>query len=187
MITAGYPPEFVRWGCTIRDFKMFLLAAMKDRIEEQQNFSLAMMVAVASVFDGKASKDVNQQVQQVISKLDTEQNELYDAEAEIGVPTAVNTPRSEKKDPSGLSESQVKLWKNAAAVDAVMAKMTGRPTGAPWSLATQGNLTQGFEAFKGQLQQIDGDRIMRTMESMRSRLPVTQGRNRAQGVKPKGK
>lgn len=156
---------------------MFLLASMRDRIEEQQNFSMAVMVAVASVFDSKAGADISAKLKNVIENLDQEQQALFGPLPEDNAST-VNT---DEKDPSGLSRKQVKAWQNAAKIDALMSKMLGRPTGAPWSTATDGNVGQPLD--KGKLENISGETILKTMENMRSRIPAGPAR-RASSVKP---
>lgn len=181
MISAGYDPEFIRWGCTIRDFKLFLLASMRDRIEEQQNFSMAVMVAVASVFDSKAGADISAKLKDVIENLDQEQQALFGPLPEDNSDMVGSTVNTEQKDASGLSKKQVKAWKNAAKIDALMSKMLGKPTGAPWSNATDGNVSQPID--KGRLESITGESILKTMENMRSRIPAGPAR-RASSVKP---
>lgn len=159
---------------------------MRDRVEDQQNFSMAVMVAVASVFDSKAGAEISTKLKDIIENLDQEQQALFsdipDGYREEESPT-VNRPREnpDQKDKSGLSRKEVKAWQNAAKIDALMAKMTGRPTGAPWSHATDGNMNQPID--KGSLENINGETILKTMEQMRSRIPVSRNR-RANNVKP---
>lgn len=154
---------------------------MRDRIEEQQNFSMAVMVAVASVFDAKAGADISAKLKTVIDNLDQEQQALFGPLPEDISTVGVTTVNTEQKDASGLSRKQVKAWQNAAKVDALLTKLTGRPTGAPWSQATDGNVGQPLD--KGKLENISGESILKTMEAMRSRIPVAPAR-RASGVKP---
>lgn len=159
---------------------------MRDRIEDQQNFSMAVMVAVASVFDSKAGAEIGDKLKDIIETLEEEQKALYadfpDDYGEDEQPT-VNKRDENKKDKSGLSRKEVKAWKNAAKVDALMSKLTGRPTGAPWSTATDGNIDQPIDGAKGRIDNIDGEAILNTMENMRSR--ITAGPNRrASNVKP---
>lgn len=161
---------------------------MRDRVEDQQNFSMAVMVAVASVFDSKAGAEISTKLKGIIENLEQEQQALFadipEGHRETESPT-VNRPKEnlEQKDQSGLSRKQVKAWQNAAKIDALMAKMTGKPTGAPWSHATDGNVSQPLEAFKGRIENITGETILNTMEQMRSRIPVSRNR-RANSVKP---
>lgn len=159
---------------------------MKDRIEDQQNFSMAVMVAVASVFDSKAGADIGAKLKEVIDNLEEEQQALYaDIPEDYVAPesSSVNRTDENKKDKSGLSRKEVKAWKNAAKVDALMSKLTGRPTGAPWSTATDGNIDQPIAGAQGRIDNLDGQAILNTMENMRSRIPAGPNR-RASSVKP---
>lgn len=154
---------------------------MRDRVEEQQNFSMAVMVAVASVFDGKVGADISAKLKTVIDNLDQEQQALFGPLPGDNSVAGAATVNTEQKDASGLSRKQVKAWQNAAKIDALLSKLTGKPTGAPWSNATDGNIGQPLD--KGKLENISGESILKTMEAMRSRIPVTADR-RASSVKP---
>lgn len=176
MIAAGFDPDFLRWGCTIKDFKAYLLSVMKDRMEKQREFTMAMSLAVASLFDPKVGKDASTAVSKAISAIENQQEGLYGLQefARTGERPARSSKeerraRENQKDESGLTQKEIKTWKDAGQIDVLMAKMTGRPTGAAWSNINDGTLQMDGDALSGRVKAQTGAQIVSKLEQMYNR------------------
>ena len=180
MIAAGFSPDFIRWGCTIKDYKAFLLAAIQDRMERQREFSMAVSMAVASLFDPKVGKDASTAIQKAIDALVNQQEGLYGLQEFVEQKTGQSPRRAvtreqhkaaqNKRDESGLTNKEVKTWRDAGKIDLLMAKMTGRPTGALWSNVTDGTLQMDGNALSSMVESQTGAQIVSKMQNLHQRM-----------------
>lgn len=181
MIAAGFSPEFIRWGCTIKDFKAYLLAAIQDRMERQREFSMAVSMAVASLFDPKVGKDASTAIQKAIDALVQQQEGLYGLQEFVQKETGKrqqNRPisreeykaKENQKDESGLTKKEIKTWRDAGKLDLLMAKMTGRPTGAIWSTVNDGTLQMDGQALSSMVEAQTGAQIVSKMQGFHQRM-----------------
>ncbi len=177
MISAGFDPEFIRWGCTIKDFKAYLLSVMMDRMERQREQSMALSLAVASLFDPKVGKEASLAIQRAIDAIIAQQEGLYGLQEMAGGGPASRPPTREEhraqenqKDDSGITKKEVKVWQNAGKIDALMAKMTGKGTGAIWSDITDGNVTQDGNALSDKAGSVTGAQIVSKMQHIQQEM-----------------
>jgi hypothetical protein len=165
---------------TLRDFKAAVLSAMKDRIEQQRHMALAVGLAIASAFDGKASKKAEKSLDSAVDGLDREHANLF----LLDDFRAVNTEAGERKPPrpedGGLGEESVEAWKTLAKIDAAFTKMTGRMTGAPWSQMTMANRDASMDKLEKSAAGITGEQIMqRVAQGARRQGRMRPGRRKS--------
>lgn len=139
-----------------------------------------MQVAVASLFDAKVGKQTSESLDKAIKTLDLQQLDVYGlnetpVEYERTGARQQQRPDENEKDASGLTKKQVKVFQDAAKIDMLMAKMTGRPTGAAWSVVTDGNLNMGADALNSAADRLTGDAIVGRMQMMHSRMRSSVG------------
>lgn len=181
MLASGFDPEFIRWGCTLKDFKAYLLSSIKDRMERQREFGMAVSMAVASLFDPKVGKEASTAIQKAITAIEDQQEGLYGLQefARTGErpkrepkhPTREqHRAQQNQKDESGLTKKQVDTWKDAGKIDLLMAKMTGRPTGALWSGVNDGTISMEADGLNSMVEATTGAQIVSKMQSMHQRM-----------------
>lgn len=140
---------------TVRDFKSALLSVMKDRIEEQRGVSIAVGIAIAAAFDGKAVKESEKAIERMVRELETAQEELF-----LGKKSAVNRQNEKRAEDGGLDRKSVGVWQNLSKIDAAFTKLTGKMTGAPWSQMNTGTRDMSMGALEGRAGKITGQEIM---------------------------
>jgi hypothetical protein len=150
---------------------------MKDRMERQREQSMALSLAVASLFDPKVGKEASTAIQKAIEALEDQQEGLYGLQefARTGERPVRQTKQERRaqenqKDESGLTKKQVDTWKDAGKIDLLMAKMTGRPTGALWSGVTDGNLQMNADGLNSMVEGVTGAQIVSKMQNIHQRM-----------------
>lgn len=148
---------------------------MQERLERQREFSMAMSMAIGSLFDPKVGKDANQAIERAVKAIVEQQEGLYGLNefARTGqrkITREEKQQQDEKKDESGLSKKQVQTWKDAGKIDVLMSKMTGRPTGAIWSNVNEGTLQMDGDALSGRVESQTGDQIVSKMRGFHERM-----------------
>jgi hypothetical protein len=150
-------------------------------MEKQREFGMAVSMAVASLFDPKVGKDASTAIQKAIDALINQQEGLYGlqefaktgstpARAARPVTREQHKAQENKKDESGLTNKEVKVWRDAGKIDLLMAKMTGRPTGALWSGVTDGTLQMDGNALNSAVEAQTGAQIVSKMQSFHQRM-----------------
>ena len=140
---------------TVRDFKAAILSVMKDKIEQQRVFSIAVAVAIASAFDAKAVKASENAINKLVGELDGAQEEMY-----LGARLPVNKAKEKRSEDGGLDRKSVETWQTLTKLDAGFTKMTGKMTGAPWSSMNQGSQNLEYAAHASRASATTGDQIM---------------------------
>lgn len=145
-------------------------------MERQREHGMAISMAVASLFDPKVGKEAATAIAKAIKAIDDQQEGLYGlqefarGETKRRSPQEARKAQENQKDESGLTNKQVSVWKDAAKVDILMAKMTGRPTGAPWSGVTEGNLQMDSSGLNSMAEAVTGAQIVSKMQAMQQRM-----------------
>jgi len=158
LIGAGFRLEEIREGMTLRDFKAFIYLTLKQKLEAQQAQSLGMSLAISSVISeeaGKTASELNTKISDQVNTLDREYKGLYGAgfaERDVGIEKGDSAPR-ERQPPPPEEDAEFKkaekTWKILQKLDAGFAKMTGKPTNAPWATYNRANLsTSKFDDIK---------------------------------------
>ena len=137
---------------------------------------MAMSLAVASLFDPKVGKEASTAIQKAITAIEDQQEGLYGLQefARTGERPArtreQHRAQENKKDESGLTKKEVDTWKDAGQIDLLMAKMTGRATGAAWSGVTDGTLQMDSDSLKSMVKGVTGAQIVSKMQNMQQRM-----------------
>jgi len=130
---------------TLKDFKTYLLISIKKAIDDQRTQSMLMLLTMGSLI----SKEVGEQAQRVGEQAQAHSEDLeYQLELMHGMITGepiVNNPAEyapapRRSRPVSEDEKAQKRLQVAQKIDIAMAKLTGVPTGAPWSVVNAANL-----------------------------------------------
>ena len=146
MVSGGFSLDDIRLNMTLKDFKTYLLITTKRKIDDQRAQSILLLMTLGSMISKKVGEQAKKVSETSAAQSDDLEYELQLLHGLIDAEGIVNTTevgtrqnRSTRK-PQTKEEKQQKVMRLLQILDIGMAKVTGKPTGAPWAVANSSNL-----------------------------------------------